>query len=69
MKRFLLLVLMSIGVFLSCQKQDKPEDKPVVPESLQYPMGLITNSKAKMEPIAFLSCAKFPTGCKCDALL
>ena len=46
MKRFLLLVLMSIGVFLSCQKQDKPEDTPVVPESLQYPMGLITNSKA-----------------------
>ena len=46
MKRFLLLVLMSIGVFLSCQKQDKPEDTPVVPESPQYPMGLITNSKA-----------------------
>ena len=46
MKRLLLLVLMSIGVFLSCQKQDKPEDTPVVPESLQYPMGLITNSKA-----------------------
>jgi len=37
---------MSIGVFLSCQKQDKPEDTPVVPESPQYPMGLITNSKA-----------------------
>ena len=46
MKRFLLLVLMSIGVFLSCQKQEKPEDTPVVPESPQYPMGLITNSKA-----------------------
>ena len=37
---------MSIGVFLSCQKQEKPEDTPVVPESPQYPMGLITNSKA-----------------------
>ena len=46
MKKFLLLVLMSIGVFLSCQKQEKPEDTPVVPESPQYPMGLITNSKA-----------------------